>query len=568
MKGFIAFAIAFLLLHSAKSGEVCNTLLLQSHLLEGQRSPTSDQMPLCHSITSNCCKIEDSIKIFNEVASNVDPALLSFKEKMQKAISDLVTFNGMAQKTKFEGASSNEQTAFCATAEADFRAIVFEKIADDLRSGFDKAFSESRDYHLAYYCAICDFKAQASIDTSKGSITLNPRACMKRIINNKPYVKALNFDLIQYFKAAQKFLDCVSYDNYFNFPFLYKEEGENADKAQKCISKTNNDFDNFPAECEGFCSNMNIAGISPNLEGDAVFLDKIVDYLRGLITSAAKKKSRQRVKFSPFQELDKFQIQLEDPVTKKIAKSMLVPGRLLSEAPAAPKIGPPGDGASSEDIKAYYNVYYEELTFETNPASKELLKLQTNPYNLQQFTIAFSSAPTALDLTAYFNGLNFDVNKTELTKLTLKENKVVQPPDAYAEALCELSSAQSIKSITEDIKLAAIIVIPPEYITANETELGNAPVIPKEAAEIVDREEAMIKLAEEDAARASAAKAAPATGEAEKPAAGKRRLRNVSHTKHRSSRRHRRSNYRRHRRTSKHMSRNRKLQALYDFGDD
>ena len=574
MKGFAILAIAFLLAHSGNSAESCNGMLMQSHLLEGLRLPTSDQMPLCHTITNNCCKIEDAIKIYNEVAANVDPMMLSYRDKMQRAIADLVTFNGMVQKLKFDGAATSSQTNFCAKAEQDFKKIVFEPIADALRTGFEKVFSESRDYHLAYYCSICDFKAQSQIDTTKKTITLHPRNCMKRVINNKRYLQALNVDLIRYFQAAQKFLDCVSYDNYFNFPFLYKEQGDNANVAEKCFKKVTNDADSMIAECSQYCSSMNFAGVSASLEGDGSFLDSIVDYYRGLVESTNRRIRQTRVAFKPFQALNTFEIQLTDKSARNLAKTMLVPGRMLAEKAAAGKSGPPGEGASADVINQYYGAYYEELTFEFNAKSKEILKLQTNPYNLKEFKLSFSSDAAALDLTSYFNGLNFDVNKTELTKLTVSNKNAIPPVDPHIEALCALAATDAIKLITDDIKLSAVFTVPPEYISEEEKALAAAPVIEKESAEMVDSEEAKTKLAAEKAAEASAAAAAPAAGGATAaatpaPKPKTRRLRKTAHRRYNKSRRTRASHRRQSRRhASQRMSRNRKLEALYDFGDD
>lgn len=572
MKGFILIAIGFLLLHNTKSGDTCKVLLMESYFLEGMRGPLKEQNALCHTIQENCCTLNDIIKIHGDVSGTLEPALQSYREKMLRAIGDVVAFNGMIQKLKFTGASSPEQTNYCAKAEAEFREFNFELIADKLRNGFDKIYSESKDYHLAFYCSLCDYKAQLSIDTAKKTITVSPSTCMTRIINNKDYVTALNVDLINYFKAAQKFLDCVTYDNFYEFPFLFKEEGEFADVAKKCLDKTTTDSKFMPPDCNTFCGRMNYGGISPNLEGDAVFLDKITDYLRGMINARNRKLAKVRSSFKPFEHLDKFEIELQDPRARKLARSMLFPGRMLAEAPGAAKkkAGPPGPGAPIEEITQYYDEVYNEIAFEVNPKSTELLKLQSDPFNLSQFKVTFSTDEKALDITSYFNGLNFDVSKTELTKLNAIEKKKKVEIDPHIEALCMLADPKEIKLITDDLKLAAGFVTPPEFISEVEKALLAAKAVEKEADEIVDSAEAEEKKKKEEAAVEATSKPAEAP-----KTPGSRRLRKHHRQHNRRYRRmHRRHNnrrkYRRYRRThkrrsNKHMSRRRKLEALMDF---
>lgn len=578
MKGFIFIAIGFLLLDTTKSGDTCKVLLMESYNLTGRRAPLKDQNPLCHTITDNCCTTDDVIKMYNEATGVVEPALQSYREKMQRAISDLVAFNGMIQKIKYSGSTAPEQTEFCQKAEDDFKKINFEVIADSLKSGFDKAYSESKDYHMAFYCALCDYKAHKVIDTSKKTITLSPATCMARIVNNKAYVTALNVDLINYFMAAQKFLDCTTYDSYYNFPFLFKDEGESAAKAKKCLVKVSNDPKFMPPDCAEFCGSLNFAGISSNLEGDAIFLDKITDYYRGMIIARNRAVAMMGSTYQPFVELDKFQVELKDSKQRKLSKVMLFPGRALAEASKdkKKKSGEPGEGATVEDLVAYYEEVYNEIVFETNPQSTELLKVQVDPYNLQTFKIDYSADDKALDIPAYFTGLNFDVSKTELTKLTIVEKKKKVVIDPHIEALCMIADVNEIKLITDDIKLAALFVVPPEFISETEKTLQNAKVIDKEADEMIDTEEAEEKKKAEQAAAAAAtttaSAAAPATKKARRRMLRKsgHRHHNRRHNKHRkANKRHHGKNHRFHRRRSnnahKLSNRRRKLESLMNF---
>lgn len=570
MKSFLQVVISLLLLHSASMNDVCKTTLMQGYLLEGQRAASSEQMPLCLSITKNCCTIADSVKVFNEVATNMDPMIQSYRVRMQKAIESIVLFNGAIQKLKFPGASSDAQASFCANAETQFRAIVFEPIADALRMGYERAFLESRDYHLSFYCAICDFKAQQSIDTAKKAVTLHPRTCMRRIINNRRYLRALNVDLINYFQAAQKFLDCVAYDNFFDFPFLYKEQGAAALTAGRCFDKVTSDPDNMPAECVSFCGSMNIAGISSNLEGDGDFLQDIVSYYRGLVDSTVRRIEITPNTFKPFDALNNFQIELTDNKERRLSKSMLLPGRILqAAAPAAPKSGPPPANASMDVVEAYYNSYYEDITFETNPNSKEVLKLQTDPYNVGQFTLSFSADNTALDLTAYFNGLNFDVNKTELTKLTLVDPLKPVVVNPYIEALCALGAKEATDSFAADIALKIVLKVPDAYVSDNEKAIDAAATIPFEAAEIVDSDDAAVALKKEKDANDAAAKAAGKNADVSPKSTTSRRLRKSrGYHQQKHHRKVHKATKSRHYKSNGHMSRNRKLESLYDFGDD
>lgn len=574
MKGFIVFAIGIILLHNTRGGETCKKLLLESYFFVGRRAPVPIQHALCHTIQQNCVSTDDVIKMHRDAGTSLDSALLSFKEKMRRAFSDIKALNGMIQKQKYEGSSTKEQSDYCAKAEVDFRKINFEKIDDKLTSGFDKMCSESKDYHLAFYCMLSDFKAHQVIDTSKKTVTVAPKTCMARIVNNKDYVYALNVDLINYFKAAQKFLDCISYDNFYDFPFLFKEEGESADKAKKCLDKTSDDPKFMPPDCTDFCGRISIGGISANLEGDPIFLDKITDYLRGMILSTNRRKELKRSNFQPFVHLDKFEVELTDPKARKLTKTMLFPGRMLAEDNKKKNFDPPGAGATVEELVAYYEEYYNEITFETNPESKELLKLQTDPFNIQEFKVLISADDSAIDLTSYFNGLNFDVNKTELTKNSIVEVKKKAEVDPYIEALCLIGSASELKLITDDVKLNPNIVVPDEFITASEKTYASAAVVEKEVEEIVDSEEAEKKKGAE---KKDGAAAAPTTTDKKRRRLAKRnhhRRYRRTYSRH-HNRRYNRRNHRSHKRrlhkyhkSHKYNTRRRKLEALLDFDTD
>ena len=571
-----------MLLRTSLSGAVCKTLLMESYFLEGKRAPENEQNALCHTIQDNCCSINDLIKIHGDVTSTVEPALQSYREKMLRAITDVVSLNGMLQKLKFTGATSPEQSNYCVKSENEFREINFERIADHLRDGFDKIYSESKDYHIAFYCSLCDFKAQQAIDTAKKVITLSPATCMTRVVNNKSYIRALNVDLINYFKAAQKFLDCVTYDNYYEFPFLFKEEGELADNAKDCIDKTSDDPKSMPSECNAFCEKMSFGGISSNLEGDAIFLDKISDYFSGMVTARNRNIARKKTNFKPFEHLDKFEVELTDPKARKLTKSMLFPGRMLEEKsePKKKKKGPPGPGASIDVLVQYYGEYYDEIVFETNPESKEILKLQADPFNLRDFKVTFSSDDKAINLPSYFNGMNFEISKTELTKHNIVTKKKKVEIDPYLKALCLLADPKEVKSIAEDIKLTINLEIPKEFISKVEKTLSSAKVVNKEIEELVDSVEAKERKKEEETAKENAAEEKSDKDKKNKEAKRQRLLRKRRaykqkkhrklHNKHRirHSRRYSKTYRRRTHKNRKHMSRKRKLEALIDFDSE
>ena len=582
-------ALLALILVEACVSMYCNQNLMQSYMLGGNKKPSDKRNHLCHSIKQNCCSSEDQLKIFDEVSSKLLPSLASYYDKMTKAFKDLEDMNVEAQKIGYKSYIAKNKRAYCEKKEKDFKAIKISKIIEHLKIGFEIAFMDFKDHHYSFFCVLCDYSAHAKITTTGKKITLDSHNCMSHIQKNKNFVMALNVELIDYFKKLLHFLDCAFYDNSYDFPFLWENQAKFETVSRGCLEKIEPDSSELSAECKEFCEVYNVAGISPHLEGDPLFIDNVIDYVNGLITEINHKHSNAAASFNPMHHLEDLDDKGDEDIElfnagkggadRKLKRELLFDRRLLTEeqAPAEGNTEGTEGGAEGENAEGEQTAQakeeevgekpslteqellelYESIEFSFHDDAKEFVKKNIDPVNLSDFEKEFKFG-TGLRLDAYFEGLNFDINRDELIKLFKGEK--AHPQDKHLDILLEACNMEVKDAIIKDLGDSFIFVVPDTLVSPFEKELLSAQDGTYEAEEIFDKAQADAEKAKEDTAEAKEAEAGgtPAEDNAEGNRELKQGYRRRKKYRQRAKRYSRRYRNKRHMRRRKRRRRNRR----------
>ena len=557
----------------------CNLNLMQSYNLGGTLKPSETRNQLCHTIKQNCCSAEDQIALFDMSAGKLLPALTSYYDKMTKAFRDLEEMNVEAQKIGYKTYVAKGKRKYCEKKEEDFKKIKIGKILDHLKMGFEIAFMDFKDQHYAFYCVLCDYAAHAKITTTGKKITLDSGNCTSHILKNKDYIMALNIELVDYFKKLLHFLDCAFYDNSYEFPFLWENQAKFETVSRNCLEKMDPDSNDLTADCKTFCEVYDIAGISPHLEGDPLFIDQAVDYARGMISEINHKHKSSSASFNPLHHLEDLDDKNDEDVElfnagkggadRKLKKELLFDRRLLEEGENKPdetkteekKEGETaGEGETAnkgEEVnkpsltEKELTELYDAIEFSFNEDAIEFVKKNIDPVNLSEFAKEFKFGAGLL-LNQYFEGLNFDINKDELIKL-LKGEKA-HPQDKHIDILIEACNMEVKEGIVKDLGETFLFVVPDNTIDPVEKEFMAAPEGTYEGVEILDK-----ALADEIKAKeVETEKAEVAAGGEAKPAEGdeNRELRQGHRRRKRYQTRAKR--YRKKNRNKRYIRRNRR----------
>ena len=495
----------------------CDQLLMSSYKLTGLKTASEVTNPLCHTITRNCCSSDDVLKAFDLIKGSLEPNLFSFHDKMLKAFKEFGELNGEAQKITFKTELMESKKEHCHKAEKEFKEIKFGQLLDRLTVGFEKAFLGFQDYHYSFYCVLCDQEAHSKISTKSNVINLSSRNCISHVQNNMDYVRALNIELIDYLKKMQKFLDCAYYDNSFNFKFLYENQGDFENTTKICLEKLSPDSTELIPECKDFCGQLNIAGISPHLEGDPLFMDEAIDYFTNLIEAIHTKHKENDLGFNPMQKLQELDENdpenialfqdghgkaarmlrkelLEERRIKKarrLEKELLEDRRLLEEKPAEIDDNP--NAARIKEELEYYNA----IKFDFHEKSDEVMRCQVDPVELSTFSMTFSY-DAELDLFKYFEGLNMEMNRDEL--LALNKTLEADSLDRFVETLLAACDPSIKEESEKDLGGSFVFIVDPNSIDPFESELLNATEGNYDPEEMFDRGPALKEIEEEGAA--------------------------------------------------------------------
>ncbi len=414
--------MAKILMESYLSSGFCQTPLLESYMLEGRVKYKQDANPICTSVTKNCCKNDDLAKIHDEYNTNLLPKLTSYYVKVQKAFSKLTNLNSKALSVESEIKGAIKKQSFCKTKQEVFKSFPFQPLIDNLQVGFEKSFMTFKDVHSSFLCLFCDYESQQQINLSGRMIMVDSSFCLDMLNKNMLFINAMNVNLVEYFESLQDYLDCATFEGYFQFPFLF----ENKSILMKNIKECYNNFsdDSLTPPCEQVCSNLEIGAISPVFEGDFKFINDAVDYYSNLIDLINEAKSNKKAlnpqlllqKINDDQETIKF-IQLEGDEYPKDPESAFASAFANNLGQSANNTLS-GNPSNSNDSKinstnqTINNSTINNLTSNANNATN-----RTNATNAGNAT----NATNATNRTNATNAVN-STNATTLTKATNATN--------------------------------------------------------------------------------------------------------------------------------------------------
>jgi hypothetical protein len=500
-------------------------------MLGGMRKPTDDRNHLCQSIKQNCCTGEDQLTILKEADTKLLPALAAYQDKMMKAIRDLEKINLDAQKIRFSAYLDKDKRNFCETKEKEFKKIDIKEILKKLNVGFNRAFMDFKDQHYSFFCVLCDYEAHGKITTTGKKITLDSSNCISHIQNNKDFVVTLNIDLIDYLKKLIQFVDCAYYDKEIEFPFLWDNQAKFEIISKNCLDQIDPDSSELSAACKEFCEVYDIAGISPHLEGDPLFIDMAIDFLSGLISEINHRSKNSAASFNPMNHLEDLNNKNDEEVElfnagkggaeRKLKRELLFDRRLLEDVVAetnetTPEAGSEGENtegtegnpaATSEATekksclseKEYMEIY-DSIEFSFNVNSTEMAKNSEDPINLSSFIKEFKTG-SGIRLDIYFEGNNFDLSADELQKL-LKQEKS-QAEGGHIDVLLSICTAEAKDNILKDLSENYSFVLSDNLVEPFEKDAIATPEGTYEAEEILDKAEADAQKAKESTAEAA-----------------------------------------------------------------
>lgn len=300
MKTFLAFLGLIMLLLSAQA-QYCKRPLLNSYSLEGEVSFTDKQHPICTTIKKNCCTAEDTKKILSDYNNYLKPKLDEFQAKMDQTFTMLTQLHALASSIKMRNDLAGPQAGFCSSVQEQFTSFPFNKLMDDYRIGFAVSSRLFRELHGTFYCALCDFDAQQFIALETRSVALDSGTCLNILASNRLFLSAQNVNMVQYFQNLQNLIDCNSFTDLYNFPFLYSDRMQLAQNFKKCYS--NFDPDTMSEDCAKVCENLGTGTISSIFEGDFDFVAQASSYF---VSQILRLRSRpKRGSFNPLKAVQK-----------------------------------------------------------------------------------------------------------------------------------------------------------------------------------------------------------------------------------------------------------------------
>lgn len=300
MKTFLAFLGLIMLLLSAQA-QYCKRPLLNSYSLEGEVAFTDKQHPICTTIKKNCCTADDTKKILSDYNNFLKPKLDEFQAKMGETFTTLTQLHSIANMIKMRTDLTGPQAAYCASAQDQFSSFPFNKLIEDYKIGFAVSSRLFRELHGTFYCALCDFDAQQFIALETRSIALDSGTCLNILASNRLFLSAQNVNMIQYFQNLQNLIDCNTFTDLYNFPFLYSDRLQLANNFKKCY--TNFDPDTMSEDCAKVCETLGTGTISSIFEGDFDFVAQAASYFISQLTRLQARPKRGS--FNPLKAVQK-----------------------------------------------------------------------------------------------------------------------------------------------------------------------------------------------------------------------------------------------------------------------
>lgn len=292
--------IFFLVLIGFTKNDYCKKALMNSYFLEGLLEPNDSRIPICSSITNNCCTEKDLIKIFDLRNTILLPKLADYKNKFKQSLSILETLHNDALKLPETENWIEDQTEYCKNTRSEFTNFNFRRLMRDLRSGIETTADMFLKIHESYLCVFCDFDAQSSILVETMQLAQDSHVCFHVLTENTQFMTLIHNRLIQYYETLQHFLDCSYFDKSFEFPFIFGKQKNQQNDWKECEKTLSTG--SLSEQCESFCNDLKLGAVSPVFEGDVFFMNHANNHYDSIVKLIRIK--HERASFDPFKAIE------------------------------------------------------------------------------------------------------------------------------------------------------------------------------------------------------------------------------------------------------------------------
>ena len=255
----------------------CNRDLLWSYKLKGRpKASTTEQFILCPAVKNSCCNKIDQQKIYHIVNDILPVRHLTYRSKIEQAISRLRRLHEKIRKAIFEFPGTMQRRKWCVAQQRKVINYPFKKFFRDLSSAIEYSAHDNLKHYESFYCVLCDAKNHqfVTMDKEVTKITLDLGYCRTFLDKRKREIQLLNVQLIEYMQMIQGVVDCVHYTKSYNLNFFDAARKVFAQQVDSCLRSVSGS--GFGKDCKPLCDQMSISDIIPVAEGDSVFLTNAV----------------------------------------------------------------------------------------------------------------------------------------------------------------------------------------------------------------------------------------------------------------------------------------------------
>ena len=254
----------------------CKTDFLRSYNLHGYlTSNDTEPFLICPQVESNCCSKHDQRYIFHYLQDLLPRHLEDFKGRRDMAMTKLRRLHNRVLKVENEFKDvGQDKRRFCSTEFRKLKAFPFDEFYAKY-SGFSDNWLTFRKKELStFYCMLCDGGSQGFLTEHPPSVTVSGPFCHNVIKDNKPNIFLWLNNLMTYVKNLQNVIDCNHYIESYNLPFIDEEKLKAAEDGMKCLKTVD---DEFSGSCFRLCREIGLASVTPSIDGDPVFIERIVN---------------------------------------------------------------------------------------------------------------------------------------------------------------------------------------------------------------------------------------------------------------------------------------------------
>lgn len=250
---------------------ICNTDFMRTYKLKGVFTTNkTEELLICPNIDNNCCSRHDQMYIFHYLTDVLPERILTMSARRNLIMSKYNKMHNRIMNTYLEFDGKLPKDEFCRKAATTFKEFDFK----DLYKTFLKLHKDWDDKKLEYsekfYCFLCD-GSNHQYFSHRRTITLSKEFCHSTLKLNAEKIEFWSKSVMDYLKILQSVVDCNHYEYSFNLTFWNPQKLEHFQDVFQCIQNVDDDFELY---CSKTCNHLNLASITPYMDGDFVFLEK------------------------------------------------------------------------------------------------------------------------------------------------------------------------------------------------------------------------------------------------------------------------------------------------------